>query len=66
MKRLSVLSSESIIDRTTHTGYHFPKVEIKDYNIIINGKKVLDQAVKNEKVKELVLIKEMITQIVAC
>ena len=65
MKRLSVLSSESIIDRTTHTGYHFPKVEIKDYNII-NGKKVLDQAVKNEKVKKLVLVKEMITQIVAC
>ena len=65
MKRLSVLSSESIIDRTTHTGYHFPKVEIKD-NIIINGKKVLDQAVKNEKVKKLVLVKEMITQIVAC
>ena len=26
-------------DRKAHMGYFFPKLKIKDYNVIINGKK---------------------------
>ena len=37
-----------VLDRTVHTKYYLPTVEIKDYNFIINGKKNFDQPVKNE------------------
>ena len=33
-----------------HSAYYLPNVEIKDYNIMINGENVLDQPVKNNKV----------------
>ena len=32
---LSVLSFESETGRRRHTGYYFPKIKIKDYNVII-------------------------------
>ena len=31
-----------------HKGYYLPKVEIKDYNVRIDGKNVFDQPVKND------------------
>ena len=31
-----------------HTGYNLPKVEIKNYNAMIDGKNVFDQAVNND------------------
>ena len=40
---LFVLSFENTTDREIHTGYYLPKVEIKDYNVMLDGKKLLDQ-----------------------
>ena len=34
-------------DRKIHMGCYIPKVEIKDYNIMIHGKNFFDQLVKN-------------------
>ena len=34
-------------DRTAHTGYFLPRVEIKDHNVMIEVQNFLDQAVKN-------------------
>ena len=35
-------------DRRSHSGYYLPKVEIKDCNVTIDGKKVFDQPVTND------------------
>ena len=35
-----VLSLENTTDRTVHSKYFLPSVEIKDYNVMINGKKL--------------------------
>ena len=35
-------------DRKIHTAYYLPKVEIKDCNVMIDGKNVFDQPVKNK------------------
>ena len=43
-----VLSLENEGDRKVHTGYYLPKVEIKDYNVIIDGKNFFDQPVKSD------------------
>ena len=34
-------------DRTAHTGYFLPRVEIKDHNVMIEVQNFFDQAVKN-------------------
>ena len=36
--------------RTTNKRYYIPNGEIKDYNVMIDGKKFFDQPVKNDKV----------------
>ena len=36
--------------RTSAKGYHLPNVEIKDYNVMINGENTFDQPIKNNKV----------------
>ena len=46
--RVFVLSFENKTDREVHTGYHIPKVEIKDYNVIIDERKFFDQPIKND------------------
>ena len=56
-------------DRKAHMGYFFPKLKIKDYNVIINGKKNLDQPTENDlqnmiTFKKLQLVKEMITPLI--
>ena len=41
VNRLFVLSFENENDRTTFSKYHVPKIEIKDYNVLIDGKPFL-------------------------
>ena len=37
-------------DRNVHTGYFLLKVEIKDYNVVIDGRNFFDQPIKNDKI----------------
>ena len=63
VNRLIVLSFENEADRTSHSTYYLPKVEIKDYNVPIDGKNFFDQPVKHTKIlEELLQVEEMITQ----
>ena len=50
VNRLFVLSFEGDTQRTSHSGYCLPNVEIKDYNIMINEENFFDQPIKNNKV----------------
>ena len=51
INRLFVLAFEDDDDdRTAHNSYYLPTVEIKDYNIMINGENFFDQPIKNNKV----------------
>ena len=50
VNRFFVLAFEDDIQRTLHSDYYLPNVEIKDYNIMINGENVFDQPIKNDKV----------------
>ena len=36
--------------RTSSKRYYIPNVEIKDYNVMIDGKNFFDQPVKNDKI----------------
>ena len=45
--RLFALSFENKDDRTAQTKYYLATVEMKDYNVIINGKNIFDHPVKN-------------------
>ena len=46
INRLFVLAFEVDAQRIVHTGYYLPNVEIKDYNIMINGENFFDQPIK--------------------
>ena len=50
VNRLFVLAFENDDDRTSDEQYYLPTVEIKDYNIMINGENFFDQPIKNNKV----------------
>ena len=50
VNRLFVLGFENGTQRTSHSGYYLPNVEIKNYNVMINGENVFDQPVKDNKV----------------
>ena len=50
INRLFLLAFEGDTQRTSHSGYYLPNVEIKDYNIMINGENFFDQPIKNNKV----------------
>ena len=50
VNRLFVLAFENDDDRTSHSDYYLRNVEIKDYNIMINGENLFDQPIKNNKV----------------
>ena len=50
VNRLFVLAFENDDNRTSDEQYYLPIVEIKDYNIMINGEKIFDQPIKNNKV----------------
>ena len=49
VNRLFVLSFENEEDRTYFSKYYTPKVEIKDFNVLIDGKSFFDVPVKNEE-----------------
>ena len=48
ISRLFVLSFENVVDRKVHREYYLPKVEIKDYSVMIDGKNFFDQLIKND------------------
>ena len=50
VNRFFVLAFENNTQRTSAKGYYLPNVEIKDYNIMINGENVVDQPIKDNKV----------------
>ena len=47
IKRFFVSAFENDTYRTSSKKYNLPHVEIKDYNVMIDGKNFFDQAVKN-------------------
>ena len=47
VNRLFALSFENNTDRTVYIKHYLPTVEIKNYNVMIYGKKSFDQPVKN-------------------
>ena len=48
VNRFFVLSFENENDRTSHSNYYLRKVEIKDYNIMIDGKNFFDQPINSD------------------
>ena len=47
VNRLFVLSFENEDDRISHLAYYLPKVEIKDYNVTIDGENLFNQPINN-------------------
>ena len=47
VNRLFVLSFENEIGRTLHSNYYLPKVEIKDCNVMIDGRNFFDQPINS-------------------
>ena len=50
VNRLFVLAFENDTKRTSHSGYSLPNIEIKNYNLMINGENFFDQIINNNKV----------------
>ena len=50
INRFFVLAFENDNDRISDDEYYLPTVEIKDYNIVINGENFFDQPIKNNKI----------------
>ena len=50
VNRLFVLTFEDDAQRTSNKKYYIPNGEIKDYNIVIDGKNFFDQPIKNNKI----------------
>ena len=46
---LFVLSFENEDDRTSFSKYYVPKIEIKDFNLLIYEKKIFDTSIKKKK-----------------
>ena len=51
VNRLFVLAFENDTQRTSHKGPYIPNIQLKGYNILINGENFFDQPVKDNKVK---------------
>ena len=49
INRLFVLSFENEQDRTSFSKYYTPKVEIKDFSVLVDGKGFFDVPVKNKE-----------------
>ena len=50
INRLFVLAFENDTQRTSSKGYYLPNVEIKDYDVMINGENFFDQPIKDNNV----------------
>ena len=48
VNRLFLLSFQNEADRKGHTGYYLPTVEIKHYNVMIDGRYFFNQPVRND------------------
>ena len=57
VNKLFVLAFENDDHRKSNKRYYIPNVEIKDYNVMIDGKNFFDQPVRNDKVTMKVLEK---------
>ena len=66
VNRLFVLLYENETDRASFSEYYVPSVEIKDFNVLLDGKPIFEIPVKKTKKKHmrklLKLAKTMITQ----
>ena len=60
VNRLFVLYFENENDRTSHSNYYFPKVEIKDCNVVIDDKNFSNQPI-NSKLKTYENIRKIAT-----
>ena len=49
VNRAFVLSFENEDDRRLHSTYYLPKVEIKYFNVMIDGKNLFDQPIDNNE-----------------
>ena len=49
VNRLFFLSFENENDRTSYLKYYTPKVEIKSFNVLIEGKSFVDVPIKNKE-----------------
>ena len=49
MIQVFVLSFENKDDRNVHPRYFVPKVEMKDYIVLIDGRNFFDEPIKNDK-----------------
>ena len=52
IKRLCVLAFENDNDRISDDEYYLPTVEIKDYNIVINGENFFDQPITYDNIRK--------------
>ena len=50
VNRLFILAYENDTQRKSAKGYYIPNVEIKNYNVMVNGENFFDQPIKNNKV----------------
>ena len=50
VNRLFVLAFENDTQRTSHSGYYLPNVDIKNYNVMIHEENFFDQPIKSQKV----------------
>ena len=48
--RFFVIAFVNYTQKTSHSGYYLPNVEIKNYNVMINGENFFDKPIKNNKV----------------
>ena len=55
VNRLFVLSFENEEDRTSFSKYYTPKVEIKDFNVLIDGKSFFAVSVKKKEAYEKII-----------
>ena len=46
---LFVLAFENDTQKISHSGYYLPNVELKNYNVMINGENLFDQPVEDNK-----------------
>ena len=70
VNRLSVLSFENEDDRTSHSTYYLPKVEIK-YYVMIDGRNFFDKPINSttktyENIRKIATGWEMTIQLVVC
>ena len=49
VNRLFVLSFKNKEDRTSFSKYYVPKVEVKDFNVLIDGKSFFDMPIKGKE-----------------